>query len=262
MTTTPPLLDADHDLAGIRTAGRLLAAAGVAFLAVVIYLYAVLLPRGLGFALFDDAAGLLQWLQTHAGLYLAMYLIYLLQQLLLLAVPLLLWRHGQVLLGERASGLATVAGAAGLMSVPLALLSIAELIMSTHTAMQYWAVGAGDPMQRAGILLTFDATADLAKGARLVSEVLLGIWLLWLGAVLAYSGHRPTTAAPGVDGPHSAGSRLRRGWWIVAAIGVWTVIVGIWKLLDPAMEPEDWIAFLIGGAQLAAGIRLMRFSGR
>jgi hypothetical protein len=262
VTTTPPLLDTDQDLAGIRTAGRLLAAAGVAFLAVVIYLYAVLLPLGLSFTFFDDVAGRLQWLQTHAGLYLAMYLIYLLQQLLLLAVPLLLWRHGRVLLGERASGLATVAAAAGMMSVPLALLSIAELIMSTHTSLQYWAVGAGDPVQRAGILLTTDATADLAKGARLVSEVLLGGWLLWLGAVLARSGHRPTATAVGADGRRGAGSRIHQGWWIVAAIGVWTVIVGVWKLLDPAMEPEDWVAFLIGGAQLAAGIRLMRFSGR
>jgi uncharacterized membrane protein HdeD (DUF308 family) len=115
-------------------------------------------------------------------------------------------------------------------------------------------------VQRASILLAADATADLAKGARLVSEVLLGIWLLWLGTVLARSGHRPAAAASGADGPRSAGSRRGGGWWIVAAIGVWTVIVGLWKLLDPAMEPEDWIAFLIGGAQLAAGIRLMRFS--
>lgn len=211
---------------------------------VIVYLLTVLLPLGLTFDMFDDAPALVEWATSHTVAYLALYLIYIVQQLLLLAAPVLLWRYLPTGDGDGGPAVRAWAASAAVVSIALAALSSALLVMSTHTAVQYWALADTDDA-RLRVELVFDGGADLAKGARLISEVFLAIWLVWLGLVLRGHGR----------------SARRHAWLAVSAVGVWTAVVGVWKLLDPTMEYEDWVAFVIGGAQVAAGLGLRRLPG-
>src|SRR5215204_5463421 len=77
---------------GLRTAGWLAAGSGVAFLVAVVYLFTVLTGAGLTLTMFDDASALLPWIDRHLRLYQGLYLLYASSQLLLLPVPVLLWR--------------------------------------------------------------------------------------------------------------------------------------------------------------------------
>jgi hypothetical protein len=222
--------------AALRRAGWSLIAAGGLFVVVATYLFAVLVPQGLSFDLFDDSAGLLTWVGGHLSLYLLMYVLYLAQQLALLGAPVLIQRHLPVPDGREFGR--TFAMSAVLVSIPLAVLSSALLIMATHTSAEHWAA-ATTPDERSQIVLVFGTAADLAKGARVVSEVFLGVWLAWLGRALQVRTGR-------------------RAWLLILLVGLWTGVVGAWKLLDPGMDLEDWLAFLTGTAQLAAGIGVLR----
>lgn len=224
----------------IRSAGTALIVSGLTLVVVIVYLLAVLLPLGLTFDMFDDARALVDWASSHTAAYLSLYLLYIAQQLLLLAAPVLLWRH---LPSDGRPTLRASAASAAVISIALAALSSALLVMSTHTAIQYWALASSVEAQ-SQVEMVFDGGADLAKGARLISEVFLAIWLVWLGVVLRRHGK----------------SSRRHAWLVVVAVGLWTAVVGVWKLLDPTMEYEDWVAFLIGGAQVAAGLGMWRLA--
>lgn len=220
-----------------RVAGLLLVGAGGLFLVVVTYLFAVLLPLGLTFDMLDEPAALLAWLGRHSGAYTTLYLLYLGQQLVLLAAVVAArraWCRG----GFGSDLARDVSAAAGLVSVTLALASIAILIMTTHAGTEAWRVATGDG-QRATVVATYETAADLGKGARLASELPFGWWLGWLG----------------LTAWRSARSRL---WLVLVALGAWTAAVGLWKLLDPFMPFEDWLAFLIAAGLLGAGLGVLR----
>ena len=232
----------EHGGQASRSAGTCLVVAGTMFGVVVTYLYAVLVPLGLDLAMFDEADRLLDWVSSHMSAYLLLYLLYAIQQVSLLAAPVLLWRYLPAVRGG-GSWVRSFAATSAVLSIGSALLSSVLLIMSTHTAVQYWHLTSTPTgPERMVVAMMFDSGADLAKGARLMSEPLLGIWLVWIGWVLI-----------GEDA-----SRRSRAWSAVCVVGVWTAVVGVWKLMDPRMPYEDWVAFPIAAAMIAAGVALRR----
>ena len=75
------------------TAGALLVAAGVAFLATSVYLFAVLTAAGFEIEMFDDPVSLMPWVAAHSRLYQGLWVLYFLTQAALLLVPSLLGEH-------------------------------------------------------------------------------------------------------------------------------------------------------------------------
>lgn len=205
----------------MRITGWLAIGAGVAFFAADLYLFAVLGAAGWNIDMFDDPTALLPWVAAHERLYQGLWLLYFVSQALLLVVP---WRLGEHL-NDRATGLL------GTVSVALAIVGLAVLIATAPVVAQAY-VGGADALP------LHNVTADFGKDLRLLSETLLGAWLLLAGRRLAVTSGR-------------------RAWWALAALGGWTVLVAAWKLLDPAMPLEDWIAFLLGAAYVTMGVALI-----
>jgi hypothetical protein len=216
-------------------AGALSIAAGVAFFATVTYLFTVLRQAGLDLAMFDDPARLLLWVSDHSGRYQGMWLLYFVSQALLLCVP---WLIAE----DRGARAAAVFGTA---SVVVAMVGLAvQYAASPVTAAAYQAALAEDGSGSASVVLAMHTVvADVGKDLRLFSEVLLGVWLVLVGARFAIR----------------AGSRA---WWLLAALGCWTVMVVGWKLVDPTMPHEDWLAFLLGVGYIGFGVGLVRLARR
>ncbi|HZN20757.1 MAG TPA: hypothetical protein VFB84_21620 [Micromonosporaceae bacterium] len=208
-----------------RAAGAFAAAAGVAFFAMGTYLFVVLGSAGLSVDMFDDPAALLPWVDRHRGMYQGMWLLYLLSQALLLG------EH----LGMR------TAAVVGTASVVIALVGLVFLFAASPvTADAYQqAVQRGTAGGPEAVLTVHTVAADIGKDLRLVSEVLLGAWLVLAGGAL-----RRRTG--------------RLGWWALAALGGWTVLVAAWKLVQPAMPLEDWLGFLLGAGYVGLGAGLLR----
>lgn len=213
-----------------RYAGWLAIASGSAFLAAVGYLFTVLTGAGLTFEMFDDASALLPWVAGHLRAYQGLYLLYALSQLLLLPVPALLAGPGSA---ARLTAAVWGTGAALLAVVGLA---VSYAIAGASSAAYLAAV---DESARWSVLVSHDLTADIAKDVRLFAELLLGGWLVLTGWLFARD-------------------RGSRGWWLLTAAGGWTVLVAGWKLVDPLMPLEDWLAFVLAAAQLSLGVALLR----
>ncbi|HEX8627622.1 MAG TPA: hypothetical protein VF755_05575 [Catenuloplanes sp.] len=216
----------------MRTAGWLAIASGIAFLGAVGYLFTVLTGAGLALEMFDDPAALLPWIGNHLAAYHGLYLLYAVSQLLLLPVPALLSRW-------RGNGVGWLSAAVwGTAAAVIAIVGLAVSYgMAGPSSAAY--LGATDQSARWAVLVTHHVAADIAKDVRLFSEVLLGGWLALTGWLLTRS-----------RGP--------RGWWLLAVAGGWTVLVAGWKLVDPLMPLEDWLAFVVATAQIALGVALLR----
>jgi len=214
-------------------AGALAIAAGVTFFATVTYLFTALRWVGLDLAMFDDPARLLLWADDHSVWYKVMWLLYFISQALLLCVP---W-----LLGEDQG--TRVAAVLGTTSVAMAMIGIAvQYAVSPVTGAAYQAVlTAGTPSSSEVVLALHNTVSDAGKDIRLFSETMLGVWLVLVGTQL----------------------RRRTGdqaWWLLVALGCWTTVVAAWKLFDPAMPHEDWLAFLLGAGYVGLGVGLIRLS--
>ncbi len=215
-----------------RTAGWLLLVAGGLFLLVGSYLPVVLGPLGLDLEMLDDEGAMLGWLGGHAGAYAGLYVLYLLQQVVLLGAVVTVRRvHG---VGGPARDAATVAG---LVSVVLAVLSAGLLVMAAHSGAGTWAA-AGDAGERFAAVASYTTSADAGKGARLLSEVFLGCWFGWLGLAARGTGSR--------------------AWLALVPLGAVTTVVGLWKLLDPYLPWEDWLALPVSVGLAAAGLGMLR----
>lgn len=206
----------------------LLVGAGVALFATVAYLFTVLRQAGLDLAMFDEPDRLLVWVSGHGRQYQGMWLLYLLSQALLLCVP---W-----LLAEQYA--ARAVAVLGTASVVIAMTGLATLYAAGPvTAEAYQAALAGNGSPPA-VLAMHTLVADIGKDLRLFSEALLGAWLVLMG-------HRLARGAGG------------RAWWLLVALGAWSTMVAVWKLLDPTMPLEDWLGFLLGTGYLGFGAALI-----
>jgi len=211
------------------TAGALLVAAGVAFLATSVYLFAVLTGAGFEIEMFDDPVSLMPWAATHTRLYQGLWVLYFLTQAVLLPVPSLLGEH----LHHRATAVL------GTAAVILAMVGVVVFFAAGPVVAEAYVDGEAPP---ASVLALHDVAADIAKDLRLFSELLLGVWLVVVGAQLRRASGRAA-------------------WWLLSAVGAWTLVVAAWKLADPLIPHEDWLGFLLGLGYLVVGVALV-VSGR
>ena len=216
----------------VATAARLSLAAGVVLLLTVTYLFTVLPATGWDLTMFDDPAALLTWAGAHPRVYQGLWLLYLASQTCLLGVPVLL---------RRTTG--ALAAVLGTSAVVLAMTGLGVLVAVSPVLARAYATASGAGTDPAGVLLLHDVTADVGKDLRLLSEVLLGLWL-----VLAGRGLRVATGRP--------------AWWALSALGAWTVLVALVKLAVPTIGLEDWLGFLLGLGYLALGAGLLRHRAR
>ena len=200
------------------------------FLVTVGYLFTVLPATGWSIDMFDDPADLLRWVDGHERIYQVLWVLYFGSQTCLLAVPALLAR-----LGGRA------AAVFGTTAVVLAMAGLALLFAVSPVLARAYSEAAlpGAAGSTAQVLVLHDVTADIGKDLRLFSELLLGVWLITAGRLLRRrSDHRR--------------------WWLLTALGGWTVLVAAVKLVDPANPLEDWLGFLLGTGYLVLGVGLLR----
>lgn len=219
-----------------RAAGWLMTLAGALFFLTVGYLFTVLTGQGLTLTMFDDAAGLLTWLSEHLGAYQGLWVLYFAVQLVLLPVPVLLAR---TLLRLGAAPGVTIAGAViGCASIVLAMVGlVGQFALGVSLTPRYAA--ANDPAVRTALLALHDVAADTGKNLRLFSELMFGIWF----------------AAAGLAWARLSRSRAAL---VAVAVGGWTILVAAWKIIDPYVGLEDWLAFVIGAGQIAWGCHLVR----
>ena len=209
----------------MRRTGLLALGAGLTFFATDVYLFAAMGAAGWNIDMFDQPDALLSWVYGHHRLYQGLWFLYFVSQALLLLVP---WRLGEHL-ADRSTGLL------GTVSVAIAMAGLVVLFaVSPITARSYH-----DGTDPATVFALHSVAADTAKDLRLFSEILLGVWL-------AVAGHQLRR--------HTG----RRAWWALSALGAWTVVVAVWKLVDPFMPLEDWLGFLLGAAYVALGVSVLR----
>src|SRR6185503_12469534 len=96
-----------------------------------------------------------------------------------------------------------------------------------------------DRVDLGSVLTVHSALADIGKDLRLLSEVLLGVWLAVAGRQLR----------------HRTGNRA---WWTLTALGGLTFAVAVWKLLEPEMPAEDYLGFVLGVAYVVMGVAFLR----
>jgi len=209
----------------MRVTGWLAIGAGIAFFAADAYLFGVLGAAGWNIDMFDRTGELLEWVYGHQRLYQGLWLLYFASQALLLVVP---WRLGGHL-GDPSTGLL------GTVSVAIAIVGLGiAFAISPVTAQAYH-----DRVDLGSVLALHSALADIAKDLRLFSEVLLGVWLAVAGRQLRRrTGHR--------------------AWWTLTALGAATSAVAVWKLLDPQMPVEDYLAFVLGVTYVVMGVAFLR----
>ena len=211
------------------TAGALLVAAGVAFLATSVYLFAVLTAAGFEAEMFDDPVSLMPWAAAHSRLYQGLWVLYFLTQAAVLLVPSLLGEH----MNHRATAVL------GTTAVILAMVGVVVFFAAGPVVAEAYVDGEAPPPS---VLALHDVAADIAKDLRLFSELLLGVWLVVVGVQLRRASGRVA-------------------WWLLSAVGAWTFVVAAWKLADPLIPHEDWLGFLLGLGYLVFGVALV-VSGR
>jgi len=211
------------------TAGALLVAAGVAFLATSVYLFVVLTGAGFEIEMFDDPVLLMPWAAAHERLYQGLWVLYFLTQAALLLVPSLLGEH----LHHRATAVL------GTAAVILAMVGVVVFFAAGPVVAEAYVDGEAPAPS---VLALHDVAADIAKDLRLFSELLLGSWLVAVGIQLRRASGRAA-------------------WWLMSVLGTWTFVVAAWKLADPVIPHEDWLGFLLGLGYLGLGVAMI-VSGR
>jgi hypothetical protein len=211
--------------------------AGITFFLTVTYLFTVLASAGLDLEMFDDAKRLLPWVAMHSGLYQGMWLLYFGSQICLLPVPQMTKRWIALKRGAPSRS-AEIASSFGLASVMIACVGLIVIHASAPIVARAFTTDQNTA------LLLHDLFADTGKALRLFSEVLLGLWLTGL----AWAS-RST--------PQHAGGPL----WllgVLAAAGVYTLVVAGIKILDPFNGLEDSLAFVLALVYIALGVQLWR----
>lgn len=211
-------------------------AGGALFLATTAYLWVVVIGvADLDIDMFDEPERLLPWIATHDGVYGGMWLLYLVSQLALLPAPVLVARSRRS--DSRDGDSVRWGGAvAGTVAVTIAIVGLAVLRAASPVIADGF-VNAADESARRSTLVLHDTIADAGKELRLVSEVILGVWIVLVARQIV------------------AGRIVRRA---VIAAGCWTTFVATWKILQPTMELEDWVGFIVACALLALGVSSLR----
>lgn len=235
-TRTIGLATADPERADrqamIRYGGIGAVLAGVVFLLTVVYTFGFLASLGLTVELLDAPAQLLPWINAHTGAYMGLWGIFVLSLLCLFPAPLALAEVAGR--GRAATRIATAAGLAGVV------VGLAGAMVNAATAP---ALGAASrtvsPALLPNVILLSELMGSLGLHLRLLSDLLIALWLGLTGVALVRHAARPM---------------LGRAQVAVAAL---TIVVVIAKALYWA-DWEPFIGPVLALMYLGLGVSLLR----
>ena len=210
--------------------------AGAVFLSTIAYTFGFLAALGLTTDMLDAPAQLLPWVDAHGVAYAGLWWIYALHLLLLLPAPFALASvvGGRDARAHAATRAATAAAPAGIAVGMAAAMTNA----ATAPALGRAAVAAA-PGALPGVLLLSELAGSLGLHLRLLSDLLVAVWLGTTGALLA---GMPEWRA------------LGRTQLAIAAV---TLIVVIAKPFD-WIDGEPFLGLLLAIVYLWLGVRLLR----
>ena len=209
--------------------------AGAVFLSTIGYTFGFLAALGLTTDMLDAPAQLLPWVHAHGVAYAGLWWIYALHLLLLLPAPFAL--ATVVARDARAHAATRAATAAALAGIAVGM-AAAMVNAATAPALGRAAVGAA-PGALPGVLLLSELAGSLGLHLRLVSDLLVAVWLGVTGALLARrSGWRA----------------LGRTQLAVAAVTLGVVIAKPFDWIDG----EPFLGLLLAIVYLWLGVRLLR----
>jgi len=222
----------DRAAEAVRVGGRGAVLAGVVFLGTIAYTFGFLFSRGLSTEMLNEPARLLPWVHAHTVAFVGLWWIYTLHFLCLLPAP----RGLAVIVGEDRARIrmATVAGIAG------AVVGTIAAQVNAATAPPLAAASVTLPATLLpGVWLQSELAGGLGLQLRLLSDLLMAVWLGATGLVLArMSGWR----ALGV---------------VQLAVSALVVVVYIGKPFD-WLDLEPTLGFVLALVYLWMGIQMLR----
>jgi len=222
----------DRAAEAVRVGGRGAVLAGVVFLGTIAYTFGFLFSRGLSTEMLNEPARLLPWVHAHTVAFVGLWWIYTLHFLCLLPAP----RGLAVIVGEDRARirLATVAGIAG------AVVGTIAAQVNAATAPPLAAASVTLPATLLpGVWLQSELAGGLGLQLRLISDVLVALWLTTTGLILVRT---PGWRALGA---------------VQLAVSVLVVIVYIGKPFD-WVDLEPTLGFVLALVYLWIGIQLLR----
>jgi hypothetical protein len=222
----------DHAAQAVRVGGLGAVLAGVVFLGTIAYTFGFLFARGLSFEMLNEPARLLPWMHAHTVAYVGLWWIFTLHFLCLLPAP----RGLAMIVGaERATiRVATVAGIAGAVVGMIA----AQVNAATAPPLAGASV-ATPPALLPTVLLQSELAGGLGLQLRLLSDLLVAVWLAATGLTLA----------------------RRAGW---RALGVVQLAVSTLVVVVYVGKPFDWLdleptlGFVLALVYLWIGVQMLR----
>ena len=179
----------DRAAQAVRVGGLGAVLAGVVFLGTIAYTFGFLFARGLSFEMLNEPARLLPWVHEHTVAFVGLWWIYTLQFLCLLPAP----RGLAQIVGEERAAIrtATIGGIAG------AVVGTIAAQVNAATAPPLAAASASmSPALLPGVWLQSELAGGLGLQLRLLSDLLVAIWLTTTGLTLMRtSGWRALGAA-------------------------------------------------------------------
>lgn len=225
-----PLDDAAAQTVRLGGLGALLSA--IVFLITIAYTFGFLYARGLSTEMFNSPAQLLPWVHANSPAYLTLWWIFALHLLLLLPAPAGL----AVIAGPRRSAIrmATTAGVSG------AIVGMLAAMVPAATAPVLSAASvSSSPALLPNVLLMSELAGSLALHLRLLSALLVAVWLITTGlALVRMTGWRALGAA------QLAASAL-------------TLVVVVAKPFD-WLDLEPSLGFVLAVVYLWIGVALLR----
>jgi hypothetical protein len=218
----------------VRLGGRAALASGVVFLITIAYTFGFLFARGLSTDMLNAPSRLLPWVNANTLAYVGLWWIFVIHLLLLLPVPAAL----AVIAGAQRANVraATNAGVAG---------AVVGMIASMIIAATAPALGRAAVSMPAGnlpsVLLISELAGSLGLHLRLLSYLLLAVWLATTGVTLLN----------------------RKGWRALAvaqlAVSALTVVVVVAKPFD-WLDLEPSLGFVFALVYLWIGVALLHAS--
>jgi len=216
----------------VRVGGRGALLAGVVFLGTILYTFGFLFARGLSTDMLNAPAELLPWVHEHTAAYVGLWWIYTLHFLCLLPAP----RGLAVIAGPTRATIrtATVAGVSGTVIGMIA--AQVNAASAPHLAAASVSI---TPALLPGVWLQSELAGDLGLQLRLLSDLLMAVWLCTTGLTLV----------------------KLRGW---RALGAVQLAVSALVLVVYVGKPFDWLdleptlGFVLALVYLWMGVLLVR----
>ena len=209
--------------------------AGIVFLATIAYTFGFLFARGLSFEMLNEPARLLPWIHGHTVAYVGLWWIYTLHFLCLLPAP----RGLAMIVGEDRATIRT-ATAAGIAGAVVGMIA-AQVNAATAPPLAAASVGT-TPALLPNVWLQSELAGGLGLQLRLLSDLLVAVWLATTGVTLARS----------------------IGWRVLGAVqlavSALVVVVYFGKPFD-LFDLEPTLGFVLALMYLWMGIQLMRARG-